>query len=221
MNRFTIPFFLLCLLSFGNVTGQTAVVDSLKAELEKDPPIDEKIDLLVNLSLEYLNIDIPEALKYTDLILLEIPNIQSPELVMKSYYYMARVRMQGTMELDKAEGYIKKGAEIADKENSHKWRLQFMRLLAPLYSFTNRPNEALELNLEVVKIVSEQKDSIALGGTYSNIGSLYQTILNREKANEYYKKAIDVLEKINYQPYLVVAYGGYAESQESPDTAIV
>jgi signal transduction histidine kinase len=90
---------------------------------------------------------------------------------------------------DTALVYLNKARPIIEKLDDYRMQTSLYNAYANIYRQQSLYNEAIANYLNAVKILESQNDIKRLGIVYSNIGGVYQIMINLEQALIYYKKA--------------------------------
>jgi len=109
-------------------------------------------------------------------------------------------------DIENEELYLNKAIEI-DRMNSDSSSLPFnLTNLGMFKSKINLHNEALQLYFEALSFLRPEKDKFKFPTIYSNIASLFRTLQNLEKSEEYGLKALDECNKLNLVTTKIRAY---------------
>ncbi|MFP4025232.1 MAG: tetratricopeptide repeat protein [Thiohalospira sp.] len=194
LKKITIILFLLSLYftTFGNPSTKT---DSLLNILEKSSG-EKKMDILRQLSKEYLNSSVEEAIKYASELLViaeKEGNLKymdlSTSFLGEAYFYMD--------DIDKSIEFFEKFLDINQKQNDIDGIGTAYNNLGIVYRYIEKYETAIKYYLESLKIKESLKDSTGISNTLNNIGVLYFHMHNYDKALDNYQKSLEIEKNIN------------------------
>ncbi len=188
-----------------------------------DPEL-SMINLNVGRLKALLNKDI-EALNYynkAEAILLKNGELSHPYFI---YVYSNKGQTYVHMaDYEKAIIYFNKALALAKKtmDASHPQILSLNMNIGYVYEKKNDYNNALKYYL---LSIPEDTQNASLIKTYSNLASLYNSLKNTPKADEYYKKALNLAESLLESDHpdrglLYTRYGYFLLSNNSPKGAL-
>jgi signal transduction histidine kinase len=181
------------LYSFAQLQGQPKI-DSLNIELKKNIDKKTKVNILNDLSQEFVNIDPSQGFKYAE---------ESKNLATKINYNKglgdAYRCLANNSEGKKTFEYLDKALEIAKKNKNLKLEGAIYSNLAVYYTYESKYDKALIYNFKALKIWEFQKNALSIAGTYLNIGYLYRDLQQLEKALFYFNKALNKNKEFDNQ----------------------
>src|SRR5690606_23803973 len=164
-------------------------LDSLEQVLKtKKLTEEERIKILDDLNWFYNSIDADRSIAFgiQGLALAKkIGNEKMTATFLKNIgisYYMDDAQ-------DTALMYLNKARPIIEKLDDYRMQTSLYNAYANIYSQQSLYNEAIANYLNAVKILESQNDIKRLGIVYSNIGGVYQIMINLEQALIYFRKA--------------------------------
>lgn len=134
-------------------------------------------------------------------------NQQDKNMLLNAYFHFGRII--GIMgDYEKALEYEQKALDIANEINSQQSYATILAYMGPLYIELNQGEKALEVALESKKIFEKSNNIAALGDVYLKLGHIYRfgKDFDRKKGIEYYDKASEIYESINYKYGLLMVY---------------
>ncbi len=183
------------LLSFNLSTIGNIKIDSLLNALEKSSGVKE-MDILRELSVEYLNSSVEDAIKYASELLKlaeESGNLKyidlSTSFLGEAYFYMDNI--------DKSIEYFEKFLQVNIKQKDIDGMGTAYNNLGIVYRYIEKYETAIKYYLESLKIKESLKDSIGISNTLNNIGVLHFHMHNYDEALDYYKKSLELEKKLN------------------------
>ncbi|MEE4197117.1 MAG: tetratricopeptide repeat-containing sensor histidine kinase [Bacteroidales bacterium] len=172
-----------------------APVDSLLKELEKSSG-EKRMDILRQLSLEYLNSSMEEAIKYASELLKiaeEEENLKfmdlSTSFLGEAYFYMD--------DIDKSIEYFEKFLAINQKQHDIDGIGTAYNNLGIVYRFIEEYDKAIKYYLESLKIKQRLQDSAGISNTLNNIGVLYFHMRKYNHALDYYQQSLEIEKHLN------------------------
>lgn len=116
-----------------------------------------------------------------------------------AYFNYGRI-IGRTGDFEKALEYEQKALEIAREINSKQLYATILSYMSLVYVGLDQDTKALEIALESKKIFEESNNVAALGDVYFNTATIYgfSKTLDKEKAKEYFDKAINTYQSLNY-----------------------
>ncbi|MFO7830027.1 MAG: tetratricopeptide repeat-containing sensor histidine kinase [Bacteroidales bacterium] len=170
-------------------------IDSLLNALEKSSGVKE-MDILRELSVEYLNSSVEDAIKYASELLKlaeESGNLKyidlSTSFLGEAYFYMDNI--------DKSIEYFEKFLQVNIKQKDIDGMGTAYNNLGIVYRYIEKYETAIKYYLESLKIKESLKDSIGISNTLNNIGVLHFHMHNYDEALDYYKKSLELEKKLN------------------------
>ena len=220
-----LSIFLLCqILWLGSVRAQTAEIDSLKKAVETLDEDTSKVNTLIALSSQYLNIDLQEAIRYgTEAITLsekiffrkgEAFGYKAVGLgqYVKGNYPEAAVQFQQSLRLFEEMGSKSGVANILSN-------------LGATYFNAGDDGKAIDFYLRSLKMAEEIDDKRRIGTNLNNIGGVYSNKpATQEKALDYFLQAMPIFTEIGYTDGLATASTNAGEiylNRKSYDSASI
>lgn len=202
----------------GNTPSKT---DSLLNILEKSSG-EKKMDILRQLSIEYLNSSVEEAIKYASELLRIAEKAQnfkyidlSTSFLGEAYFYMD--------DIDKSIEYFEKFLDINQKQNDIDGIGTAFNNLGIVYRYIEKYETAIKYYLESLKIKESLQDSTGISNTLNNIGVLYFHMHNYGKALDYYQKSLEIEQSLNNKNGIATSLlniGEIHSKQNKPNLAI-
>ena len=171
-------------------------IDSISSLLRSSDQA-SRCSLLIDLSLEYVKLDMNRALSIIGDAYNCASEIGDSIMLVKS----GRIKGQILRRLDNIPEAIKIFTAILPiaKHNNLKSDYKLiLNSLAIAYTFQGNFDIALRYHFESLVLREEDGDKEGLSVTLNNIGLVYYKIKNNEKALEYYERSLAVKEEINY-----------------------
>lgn len=181
------------------------ISDSLAKALEKTQQDSIRVNILIELSHEYLDKNIDSA---------QIFCTKALDIAKKINYYKGEaesLQMLGTVyyykgefvqALDVLENSLKL---FKTQKNCEHFIVQVLQTIGVINSILGNNAEALGYFFKIVDIYSASGDSIGLANTLSNIGIVYDKERKYNQAIEYYKKSIEIRGKIGDNAKMSIA----------------
>ncbi len=213
----------LLLFSGSKSWGQGKAIDSLKNVIQSQKEDSLKVNSLIALSTEYLDINPEDVINY---------GVEARDLAERIGY-------------DKGLGYAYKAIArgFMLQANYPEATIQFQNSLKSFQSINFKPGianilsnlgviyfnvgddtKALELDLEALRVSEEINDTLRIGTVLLNIGAIYNnkpaTIY---KGVEYFKRALPLFQAIDYKDGISVTYMNIGEifhKKQEYDSAI-
>lgn len=195
----------ICVLS----TAQQAVVDSLKMKLAKAGNLEEKIDLLGNLSKILMNSNLTEADRY-GMEMIELTEVsRNRKLMVKAllvngerYSYLAGRKDN----LEKATSYYKRALELARKNKLDEEMVRAYLLLSEVSRLIPDHAKALNYCNQAFSNVNLIKNDSLSAKVYLEFGSVY--LMQNEKilALKNYMAALRIAEEMKNNTLLRAGY---------------
>ncbi|MET3730873.1 tetratricopeptide repeat-containing sensor histidine kinase [Moheibacter stercoris] len=127
------------------------------------------------------------------------------------YYVLARHKMQNGEQDDAMKIYDDQFPLIKDEM----LKISFMNLRGNYFSLKNQKDEAIEMFLDIAKILENRKDYDKLIVNYFNTATQFSSIYNFEKHLEYLFKAYEALQKSSDKTLEVSLVAAIAEGYMS------
>ncbi|MEM1321016.1 MAG: ATP-binding protein [Bacteroidota bacterium] len=218
MSRF-ILFWALLLIS-GTALAETKVIDSLSLLLPQAKEDSVRVNLLNKLAWEYHRVEVKKTQEYGQ---------QALELSNRIDYYAGASRALNLLAIvESLEGRTNEAITLnqealglAMKCDSRRLQSNALNDLAISFAAQNRFSEALSYYQQALALDDSERGRCF---TLVNIGILHSELENRQKAIEYFRKAIKVAENSDDHLAKTAAYESMAYSfleEEKKDSAYV
>lgn len=190
-------FFAGLLCGTGNIyceSGQTKA-DSLEVVLARSVKPEEKIRILLELSVEFTNTDLTKAMVFAKKANMlaesegDDPSRIATCLRIAMVYFMLS-------DLNMAMDYAVKAKGIAEAGNLDAELAQSRDAIGSIYYDIGDQTKSSENFYASLKIYEMLKDKEGLGGTFCRIGTLYLDQKDYDKALDYYQKSIKLAYEI-------------------------
>ncbi|PLX14800.1 MAG: hypothetical protein C0597_09515, partial [Marinilabiliales bacterium] len=185
-----IILFLILIFSIAICSAQTIKVDSLLYILESQKG-EERMKTLRNLSKEYMNNSVEDAIKYASELLMlaeEEGNLKYIDLACsflgEAYFYMD--------DIEKSIEYFEKFLETNILQEDIDGIGTAYNNLGIVYRYSEKYETAIQYYLESLAIKETLKDSAGLSTTLNNIGVLYFYMGNYTDALDYYTRSYEL-----------------------------
>ena len=195
--RLLTGFFLFCsivLLAQQN----PAVIDSMKAKLEKAQTSEEKVAILGPLAMTLMNTNIAEADKYGALLNQEAELSRNRSLIVKallvngqrySFFASNKAFVQKSLE------YYNRALDVAKKNKLEKETAETLLSLSTLHSSIPDLDKAMNFTTQAFAAVSNLNDDSLKVATYYSFGAVYQLKKERILALRNYLTALRIAEE--------------------------
>jgi tetratricopeptide (TPR) repeat protein len=180
MQLVLIPFFANC---------QNEKIDSLKSLLEIEADGGKQVDILFQISREYLDFDNESGLAYSRTAFSKAKQLgDSFRIVKTGRIYSQAFRRLGKM--DSALIVYTNVLSIAKRQNYDDEAKYILNGLGLIHFFMGRYDKALEFNFECLDLKKKDGDSVGVSVTLNNIGLFYQHLNDYERALYYYDESL-------------------------------
>lgn len=174
---------------------QSSKIDSLQRVLKNKQGAD-RMDCLRQLSKEYMNNSVEEAIKYASELLLiaekegDLKYLDlASSFLGEAYFYMD--------EIDKSIEFFEKFLEINIEQDDIDGIAAAYNNLGIVYRYIEKYETAIQYYLESLAIKEKLKDTAGLSTTLNNIGVLYFHMENYQDALDYYNRSYDLEKKLH------------------------
>lgn len=186
--------FLLMLIGFGSANAQSnGVIDSLQLALKKGTE-KQKIITLINISDEYSNFDLDQAIFYANKSLIKAKQLQNDSLIGLSFNVIAN-NFQYKTELDSALKYHKKALEIRVKIKDSIGLADTYNNLGIFYDTKGEFSKAIKNYFNALYFYERKQKIAKQAMVCSNIGIVFKAQKEYKKAIVYYRKAYELYSK--------------------------
>ena len=173
-----------------SASAQHSKIDSLISILEKTGG-EKKMEILRQISKEYMNSSVEEAIKYAG-SLLELAeqeqNLKYIDLASsflgEAYFYLD--------DIEKSIEYFKKFLETNVKQGDTDGIATAYNNLGIVYRYTEDYQTAISYYLESLRIKEKLKDSTGISNTLNNIGVMHFHMGNFQNALQYYNRSYQI-----------------------------
>ena len=170
------------------------VVDSLKTELENTHEINEKIDIYLQLSKQYEDIDIIKAFDCANkaMLLAEKTNANSYLGLIYTYLGVYSILQDS---IENGEAYFNKAKIYLLNNDNPKELISVFLSIGNRYVEKDNCAEAMKYYLRGIDLSEESGLKQKLPNLYNNLGIVYLNTNNTEKALNLYSKALELFKE--------------------------
>ncbi len=184
----------MMLIGFGSANSQNnSVIDSLQLALKKGTE-KQKIITLINISDEYSNFDLDQAIFYANKSLIKSKQLQNDSLIGLSFNTIAN-NFQYKTELDSALKYHKKALEIRVKIKDSIGLADTYNNLGIFYDTKGEFSKAIKNYFNALYFYERKQKIAKQAMVCSNIGIVFKAQKEYKKAIVYYRKAYQFYSK--------------------------
>lgn len=180
--------------SFTLLSQNGKEIDSLEQLLEAEDKISERIELYIELSKEYKNLDVDRSITIAKQALTLAKNIEDSRSIGKLNLLLGDLNLMQD-EVVVAETYFKAAVPYLEKSQLYNDFIRAHIAIGNLYNETDNYPEAMNHYLKGIRYSEEQEMSEYLPRLYNNLGVVYLKLNNPEKALELYSQAIELFRK--------------------------
>ncbi len=187
MQLVLIPFFANC---------QNEKIDSLKSLLQVQADGGKQIDILFQLSREYLDFNNELGLAYGRTAFIKAKELGDSFRIVKT----GRIYSQGFRRLGKMDSALMVYTNvlaIAKRQNYDEEIAYILNGLGLVHFFVGRYDKALEYNFQGLELKKQKGDMPGVCVTLNNIGLLYMHLGDYDNALSYYKESLRLKKKFN------------------------
>ncbi|MGM0408590.1 MAG: tetratricopeptide repeat-containing sensor histidine kinase [Bacteroidota bacterium] len=209
---FFFTFFLIIDIVYCNYPTRNDTI-TLKKDIEL---INQNLNIIKN-NLDY---ESDTFLNLTRETLAYAKEIKYNNGIKRSYLYLAQT-YRARNNYDSAIYYYNKGLNLPFDDLNLK--VQFFRDLANTYRTIGDYSTALEINLNLKELVEREKSTESYYFTYNLLALSYQTLMEYELAEKFYKKSIELALKDSSEAYAGIVLANMGKlyyDQNKLDTAL-
>lgn len=189
---------ILLFISLSSLLSLTVIgqIDSLENRLIELSNSKEKVDVLNELSYIYYNNNLNKTFEYANEALALSNNLNYLKGKATAYHCLSignSVSSNLSLSLEQNQKVI----ELAKSIKANDLLIKAYNLKAVNLEKKNRPDDAIQVHLEGLKLAQKIKDNAGVGLITTNIGAIYLETEQFEKARIYFKQSIDAAEKDN------------------------
>ncbi|MGB3948189.1 MAG: SpoIIE family protein phosphatase [Bacteroidia bacterium] len=199
-----LSFILAYSLVSTSVYGQSKPL-SVDALIESTQNDSARVQVLINLSLEYLNSDPQKGFDYAINALVLATHLNNKRLIALSnnnlgdfYWYK--------YDFVSSEACYKEGLKIFEELNDSSSIANSYRNIAWIYQNKNQDSASLECNKKALKINLKRNKRRAVAANYSDLGINYTKLKTYDSAMIYHCKALEIEEKSEQKKQLPAIY---------------
>ena len=205
--RFLYTFLVICISAGPTLYSQNPKIDSLEIAYSKASSDSSRIQILKNISWEYLNINAHADLakKYIDSVYhLSQRSDFRWGISLANYQYAVLDRQNGNYNqaLTHIDKYLTYTAEIKDTFALANGLYQKAIILDDLGSF----DKSLEIYYSILKIYQERNDNYSIAFTLNAIGEIQKKTGKIEEAMESYSTALEIFSQLDAKADMANAY---------------
>jgi len=186
---------IFCLHGLGLMAQRSNTIDSLEQMLAQVKEPKEEFEILVNLSYELVNSDVPKALSYSDRVYQlaeEHSNkkwrLRACLLLARVYYYMS--------DLNKAMEFAVEAKSLAEDLSLEKELAYSHDAIGAIFYDIGYQAKSSENFFTSLKIYEKLNVKDGIGSTYCRIGTLYLDQKDYDKALDYYSRSFELAKEI-------------------------
>ncbi|NQU35329.1 MAG: tetratricopeptide repeat protein, partial [Bacteroidetes bacterium] len=170
------------------------IVDSLKTKLENTHEINEKIDIYLQLSKQYEDIDITKAFDCADkaMLLAEKTNAKSYLGLIYTYLGVYSILQDS---IENGEAYFNKAKLYLLNNDNPKELISVFLSIGNRYVEKDNYAEAMKYYLKGIDLSKKAGLKQKLPNLYNNLGIVYLNTNNTEKALNLYSKALELFKE--------------------------
>jgi len=187
--------FLCCLVSLSLSAQNNRITDSLEHGITIAKP-EQKTQLLIRLSDEFVNSDLKKAQMYAEKALNLATTSKdsrgklSASLTLSKIYYFRS-------DLTRAMEFAVKSKTMAEELSLDDYLARSLDGIGAIYYDIGNQSKSSENFYASLKIYERLQDKNGIGGTFCRIGTLYLDQKDYDKALEYYSKSLTIAKEIN------------------------
>ncbi len=204
-------FFLVTLfLIYTSLFSNTIKIDSLNLRLNTADSI-KKIELLIELSLEYVVIDTLKSLEFSNQALElsdQIRKHKAQAIGNSGYIYYLIGNHETSLKL------LLKALTQLDLENDLKIRADILKNIGFVYTEFHNYNRSLEYFNKALNIYLELELKTDISIIYYSIGNIYGSQDKYEKALQYFHKSLSLDEELGDKEGMAILYYNIGEKYE-------
>jgi len=206
MRNFYIAFlFSLFIQTFS--FSQTTKIDSLKLELKNTVLDSLKIQILKNISWEYLNNRSNNKLAklYIDSVYqLSIKSKNQRGVAIANYQYGVLARQKGNY--DKALVHFDKYLKFSEKRNNKVEIANGLNQIAIIFDNRGQYDKSLDIYYKILKIYEDENDQYSVANILNSLGEILKTTNRLDEAMENYSKGLEIFTKLNAKSDMANCY---------------
>ena len=189
-----IVLFVMVLLIPVLIFSVNSKIDSLHKELRKTVATTERIDLLIELSVEYVEIDTAKSLEFSNMALVlsdKLGKHKAQAIGNSGYIYYIIGDYEISLRL------LLKALIQLDLENNLNVRADILKNIGFVYEELKKYDRSLEYFNKALNIYLELKLKSDVSEVYYSIGSIYNLQNKSEMALEYFHKSFLIDKELN------------------------
>lgn len=204
---------LLSIISCSFFYGQTSKLDSLQFKLNQATSDSVKVNILKNISWEYLNnrSNMPMAEKYIDSFYnISKENNLTDGVILAKYQYGVLERQKGNYNkaLEYFDGYVKhyeqKNKEIAVANGLYQ--------KAVIYDSRGEYEKGLVIYYKILKIYQDNNDEYSTANILNSLGEILKVSGREDEAMDNYNRALEIFTKLDAKPDIANCYYNIGET---------
>jgi serine phosphatase RsbU (regulator of sigma subunit) len=196
-----------------------AKIDSLMTELHKMKEDTNRVNLLLDIAVEYIYINPDDGIKFCEKAINLSSKLSWRSGEAKCFYNLAIVYSNGKYDYFKALEIYNKALQIYRQIGDDYGIGGNLTSIGNLYGRLSDYTKALEYFFEALKIYEKKEYKFGIAMNYANIGNIYQSQIginhqqrskNINQSLDYYYKAIKILSEIGAKNAVAQVYGNIA-----------
>ena len=185
-------FLAICLTFVSCIVSAQNIRHIRKLEAQLDTLNDsEKWSVLAELASEYASIDSAKAWNYYSQAF--TGDTANPEKEFERLLTLGFLQ-EGLQQPDSAKAYHLLAIAVAERLNNTNQITEGLQNLARINMLQGSTRESIQQSKEAIRIASENRDSIALVGLYTNVAYAYHTLTNYDSALVFYLQGANLCE---------------------------
>jgi len=187
--------------------SQTTKIDSLKSELKNTILDSLKVQILKDISWEYLNnrSNIKLAELYIDSVYqLSVESKNQRGIAIANYQYGVLNRQKGNY--DKALVHFDKYLKFSEKHNNKVEIANGFNQIAIIYDNRGQYDKSLDIYHKILKIYEEEDDQYSVANILNSLGEILKTTDRLNEAMESYSKGLEIFTKLNAKADMANCY---------------
>jgi serine phosphatase RsbU (regulator of sigma subunit)/Flp pilus assembly protein TadD len=177
--------------------GSQKVADSLYSAFLKEKVDTQKVNILVNLCVEYEPINAAKGIAFAREGLAIAEHIGFARGQVRALIQIADYNYDQVNYSEAVRNYLK-AAKLAEQEKMYASLCQCYNGMGIIYSNQNKHDQALKYFMKLARVAEERKFNQRLSIAYNNIGITYKDMGRLNEAATYYKKALAEFQKNNF-----------------------
>ncbi|MBX3042160.1 MAG: SpoIIE family protein phosphatase [Candidatus Kapabacteria bacterium] len=194
-------------------------LDSLLVELPNMKEDTNRVNLLLDIAYEYIQINPVEGLEYCEKGINLSKKLKWRIGEAKCLDNIAFLHLYGKSDFTKAIEYFQESMSIYEEIGDNEKIADNFTNIGTIYGKKSEYSNALDNFHEALKIYEKTGNKLGIAKNFANIGNIYQSLIDSKsqqrdnyisKSMHYYNKAIKILNEIGYNDGVAQVYGNIA-----------